>query len=96
VEKKCRITGGIKATRIVHAVAAVAVTLETEYLARKRLAAQDEADRDRGFHFDGLTVEHRGLIAPLFDCVQRCLYEQRMAGDDLQFADLAVGVDHRT
>jgi len=46
-------------------------------------------------HGSRLTIEHGGLVLPLLDGVKRGTMKQTGSGNDLQFRDVAGGVDQR-
>jgi hypothetical protein len=62
------------------------------------LFVEDEWDGDRGVHFHWFAIEQRRLVGPLTGCDQRCLDQERVAGEDEELADCAVaandGVEH--
>ena len=50
-------------------------------------------DGDDGFDLDGLAVEDGGAVAPLADCGESRLNEERIAGDDFERLDGTVSGD---
>ena len=59
----------------------------------KDLAVHRVFDGDVGVDFNGLAVEDGGAVAPLSDGVERGLVEERIAANDLQGLNGAVGGD---
>src|SRR5262249_3065210 len=46
------------------------------------------------YHFDRLSVEQRGLVFPLLDCIQGGLNQKRMAADNTQVLDSTLFADY--
>lgn len=59
------------------------------------LFAWHKAHGDGRLHCDRLPIQQCGLVAPLAHGFERRLHEERMPGDNLQFAHAPVLVDDR-
>src|SRR5204863_3633062 len=59
-----------------------------------RLSARErEIDLDRGIHVHRLAIQDVRLVTPLFDGVNGCLCEQRMAADHVQILNGSILAD---